>query len=95
MSGAEMEHNALVPWGARQTSPYGFAPSREWVSVDIDPETQVGRYFDASGRQLDMGKHGTNIALPSPTPTPGKDGKNPTPPDEVNITDYDTVPDND
>jgi|HubBroStandDraft_1064217.scaffolds.fasta_scaffold14882_3 putative ATP-grasp target RiPP len=87
--------DVLAPWGARQTSPYVFAPPREWISVEVDPETQASRYLDAAGRRLDMGKHGTSISRPSQMATPGKDGKNPTPPDETTVTDYDTVPDND
>lgn len=55
----------------------------------------MGCYLDGSGQPLQMGKHGTNVAQPSPQPTGGGDGPNPQQPDEITVTDYVTVEDSD
>jgi putative ATP-grasp target RiPP len=60
--------------------------------LELDPLTQLTRYFDAEGQPLEMGRHGTKRSQHTSNPTGGgRDGENPSRPDDVNVTDY--VPD--
>jgi putative ATP-grasp target RiPP len=63
-----------------------------YAFVELNPDTQVARYFDAEGRLIRAGKHGTNKPQTVSKPTGGgTDGNNPAPPDDVNVIQY--VPD--
>ncbi|MBT2468935.1 putative ATP-grasp-modified RiPP [Streptomyces sp. ISL-66] len=48
-----------APWGLRRMTPYpAQAPS--YGRVELDPVTQTGRYFDATGAVMEMPGHGTS-----------------------------------
>ncbi|MEU8516989.1 putative ATP-grasp-modified RiPP [Kitasatospora sp. NPDC048722] len=57
-----------VPWGVRRMAPYpAFSPG--YARVEIDPSTQAGRYFDATGAVMEMPGHGTSTGTNPPTNT--------------------------
>ncbi|WP_133739637.1 putative ATP-grasp-modified RiPP [Actinorugispora endophytica] len=66
------------PWGLSRMAPYPASAPRPYSRVELDPQSQTGRYFDPSGRPLEAGKHGTNAEVQSPYETPvGGDGEGP------------------
>lgn len=78
-------------WGATRLVPFTGATGVPYARVELDPTTQVTRYLDLDGQVIKAAKHGTNKSQNSSNPTGGGDGKNPEPPDDINVTDY--VPD--
>lgn len=80
----------LRPWGARRAMPFTGPVGTGYTRLELDPETQMTRYFDGAGQPLEMGKHGTNKATNKSESTSGGDGGEGRPPkaDDVNITDY-------
>ncbi|MFI7275853.1 putative ATP-grasp-modified RiPP [Streptomyces sp. MS19] len=66
-----------VPWGLRRMAPYP-AQSRGYATVELDPATQTGRYFDEGGQPLMMPGHGTstgtNPATNTGNPSDGQSG---------------------
>ncbi|MEV5412598.1 putative ATP-grasp-modified RiPP [Thermopolyspora sp. NPDC052614] len=82
----------LRPWGATRMTRFAGDGRPAYASVELNPDTQVARYFDVDGRLIRAGKHGTNKPQTVSQPTGGsKDGENPAPLDDVNVTQY--VPD--
>lgn len=52
-----------LPWGwSRVTTRLPLAPAA-YSTATLDPVTQTGRFRDASGHQVDMGRHGTNKTI--------------------------------
>lgn len=53
------------PWGLSRMAPYLSRPSTWPTSMEVDPVTQVGRYFDSDGEIMPIfeasarGAHGT------------------------------------
>lgn len=71
---------AVQPWGVKRLAPYPTTVRYAFTRTEIDPETQTTRYFDATGRTIDMtGGHGTSQSTSSPTST-GADGGGSQPP---------------
>ncbi|MBX7555432.1 putative ATP-grasp-modified RiPP [Streptomyces sp. tea 10] len=57
-----------APWGLRRMTPYpALAPG--YARVELDPVTQTGRYFDATGQPVMMPGHGTSTGTNPPTGT--------------------------
>lgn len=80
------------PWGATRMTPVTGDGRPSYARIELNPDTQVARYFDAAGRLIQAGKHGTNKPQTVSQPTGGsKDGEDPSNPDDVNVTQY--VPD--
>ncbi|MEV6863759.1 putative ATP-grasp-modified RiPP [Streptosporangium subroseum] len=82
------------PWGLTRSAPFtstAVTPVDPFL-VELDPTTQTGVYRDATtGQLIEAGKHGTNKQTSKTQKTGGGgDGKNPQPPDETPVTDYDT-----
>ena len=49
----------LLPWGISRMRPYPNIYGRGYATAEIDPETQITVFRDASGGVVEMGKHGT------------------------------------
>lgn len=60
---------ALRPWGAGRLAPYPSVTHRPFVSVGLDPDTQLGVYADHTGEPIEMGKHGTSKGTETSTTT--------------------------
>jgi len=88
---AETPASFTQAWGATRLVPFKGATGVPYARVELDPVTQVTRYYDLDGQIIKCGRHGSNQSQNTSNPTGGGDGKNPTPPDDVNVTDY--VPD--
>ncbi|MFI8080223.1 putative ATP-grasp-modified RiPP [Kitasatospora sp. NPDC086009] len=58
----------LAPWGVRRMAPYP-AHALRYDRVELDPVTQTGRYFDATGRVMEMPGHGTSTGTTPSTNT--------------------------
>jgi putative ATP-grasp target RiPP len=82
------------PWGlTRMTDRFPGAPSF-YASVVLDPATQLAVFYDGAGREIDMGKHGTNRAKGSGTMSGGGgDGDGPPKPQTSDDSTTDYVPD--
>ncbi|MFF1756110.1 putative ATP-grasp-modified RiPP [Streptomyces sp. NPDC058266] len=52
-------HRTPRPWGTRRFVPYP-AVEGEHTRVEIDPATQTGRYFNATGAPVMSPGHGTS-----------------------------------
>ncbi|MDV9189569.1 putative ATP-grasp-modified RiPP [Streptomyces sp. SR27] len=70
---------AVQPWGMGRLAPYPHTIEFPFARTEIDPDSQVTRYFDADGRRVEMGTHGTNNSTSSSTST-GADGGGAQPP---------------
>lgn len=82
-------HPAMpIPWGITRVVPFDPAAAVTVPYVELDPETQTGRYFDPSGQPIKAGKHGTNKQTVDNTKTSSRDGQNPQSPDTDSIIDY-------
>ncbi|MEV7005473.1 putative ATP-grasp-modified RiPP [Streptosporangium sp. NPDC051022] len=81
----------MRPWGLSRMTPIEELVEIGYTIRELDPETQITRYFDQAGQPVKMGKHGTNRAVSSSKATGSGDGSEPTPPDDVTVTEY--VPD--
>ncbi|MGC9441626.1 putative ATP-grasp-modified RiPP [Streptomyces sp. WG5] len=57
-----------VPWGVRRMAPYP-SPAPGYARALLDPATQTTRYFDADGRVMEMGGHGTSTGTNPATGT--------------------------
>ncbi|MEV7602979.1 putative ATP-grasp-modified RiPP [Kitasatospora sp. NPDC089797] len=57
-----------VPWGTRRMAPFP-AQAPAYSRVQLDPETQTGRYFDAEGAVMEMPGHGTSTGTQPSTNT--------------------------
>jgi len=73
----------LRPWAlGRIEQPSDPMPLR-YDRVELDPATQTGRYLDATGRPIEMGKHGTQRPTQKATTTrmdgPGRSDADATP----------------
>ncbi|RSS43222.1 putative ATP-grasp-modified RiPP [Streptomyces sp. WAC08241] len=72
-----MGHVTAAPWGVRRMVPYP-ATTPAWARAEIDPDTQTARYFDGTGRVMEMPKHGTstgtNPATNTGNPSDGSSG---------------------
>lgn len=60
-----------VPWGVRRMRPYPALPG-VYARVEIDAETQMGRYLDHTGAVVEMPGHGTTSGTNPPTGTTGR-----------------------
>ncbi|MUL41586.1 putative ATP-grasp-modified RiPP [Streptomonospora sp. PA3] len=79
----------LRPWGLGRMAPYPPSEPLPYAHAELDPHTQTGRYFDASGRPLEAGKHGTNVSQQTQSQTPvGGDGSGPGATRTDTTTDY-------
>lgn len=70
---------AVQPWGMSRLSLYPDTIELPYVRAEIDDASQTTRYFDRSGRPVEMGEHGTSQSTASPTST-GADGGGAQPP---------------
>ncbi|MEV6981181.1 putative ATP-grasp-modified RiPP [Sphaerisporangium sp. NPDC051017] len=77
------------PWGASRVTPFDPSAGVEVPRVQLDPETQTGRYYDPEGQPIKAGKHGTNVETNKATTTSTRDGKEPQNPDSDSTTAYD------
>ncbi|MEU4223595.1 putative ATP-grasp-modified RiPP [Nonomuraea sp. NPDC026600] len=78
------------PWGLTRLSPLPAASPAFYESVHLDPRSQRAVYVGPGGQPIEAGKHGTNKETKKKEKTGSRgDGKDPTPPDEVEVTDYD------
>jgi putative ATP-grasp target RiPP len=68
------------PWGMSRLEPYRRTLPLPFARVELDPVTQTGRYFDASGEPVELGKHGTSRLTSLPTATGGDGAGNEPPP---------------
>ncbi|SBT90470.1 putative ATP-grasp target RiPP [Streptomyces sp. DI166] len=69
-TGTPLPSDAVTPppWGVRRMAPYPtMAPG--YARAEIEPTTQTTHYFDADGRVLEMGKHGTSTGTNPATNT--------------------------
>lgn len=57
------------PWGVGRLAPYPTTTRRPFVSVRLDPQSQLGVYTDRDGRPVEMGKHGTGKGTETSTYT--------------------------
>lgn len=81
--------NGNVPWGFRlMTDRLPVSPP--WFSsVELNPDTQIARYTDASGEVMEMAKHGTNKTKGTASMSGGAaggDGVDPKPPAQDDVT---------
>jgi putative ATP-grasp target RiPP len=44
------------PWGATRLAPFAGPVGVPYARLELDPLTQLTRYFDAEGQPLEMGK---------------------------------------
>jgi putative ATP-grasp target RiPP len=65
---------ARRPWGTTRMRPYDSAPTHLPARYEVDPETQLGVYYDAAGHVIEAGKHGTIANTQTPHMT-NQDGK--------------------
>lgn len=85
---------SLRPWGVRRATECNLLPDGPVPTADtIDPDTQLGIYYDSSGRVVQAGppKHGTQRAQFKSLPTGGGDGSKPGSGDDTKVVEY--VPD--
>jgi len=75
------------PWGSTRVTAFDPSARTGIPHVELDAETQMGRYFDPAGQPIQAGKHGTNRETNKPTTTSGPDGKQPSK-DTDNTIDY-------
>lgn len=79
-----------VPWGMGRVSDRLPIPAPGYARVELDPVTQLARYFDTDGQVVEMGKHGTSKTRGSASFSGDSDGQGPQPQrQDDNITDYD------
>ncbi|MEU8761019.1 putative ATP-grasp-modified RiPP [Streptomyces sp. NPDC048659] len=84
---------AVQPWGTGRLALYPNTIELPYTRTELDPDTQTTRYFDADGRRVDMGEHGTSTSTSSPTST-GSDGGGAQPPAPMDADSMeDNVPD--
>ncbi|MEW2622028.1 putative ATP-grasp-modified RiPP [Streptomyces sp. NPDC048106] len=60
---------AVRPWGAGRLAPYPTVTRLPFVSVGLDPDTQLGVYTGHDGKPVEMGKHGTSKGTETSTNT--------------------------
>lgn len=77
------------PWGLSRMSPVPSAAPASYGAVHLDPVTQQAVYVGPGGKPIEAGKHGTNKQTSKAQKTGGGDGKDPTPPDETTVIDFD------
>ncbi|UGQ14746.1 putative ATP-grasp-modified RiPP [Yinghuangia sp. ASG 101] len=63
-----------VPWGVRRMRPYPVVPS-VYARVEIDAETQLGRYLDHTNTVVEMPAHGTSSGTNPATGTGALDSR--------------------
>jgi putative ATP-grasp target RiPP len=76
------------PWGTSRVTAFDPSASVEVPHVELDPETQTGRYLDPAGQRIEAGKHGTNRETTKNTQTSQPDGSTPGKGDSDSATDY-------
>lgn len=66
--------DARRPWGLSRMRSFVSGPTSLPARYEVDPETQVGVYYDAAGQIIEAGKHGTisNTQRPHMTNQDGK-----------------------
>jgi putative ATP-grasp target RiPP len=62
------------PWGLTRMRPFESEPTPVPIRYDVDPQTQLGIYYDAVGQTIEAGKHGTIANTQKPHMT-NHDGK--------------------
>ncbi|WP_030897930.1 putative ATP-grasp-modified RiPP [Streptomyces sp. NRRL F-5126] len=62
-------HLTAQPWGLRRLTEYPPADAPQHTRVELDPETQTSRYFNASGAPVMAPGHGTSSGTNPPTGT--------------------------
>lgn len=66
------------PWGVRRMRPYPTVERQPFVHVSIDPATQLALYYDACGRTVEMGRHGTSKGTETHSESTNMDSRNDT-----------------
>jgi putative ATP-grasp target RiPP len=72
-----MPQTHTIPWGMRLVSDRLAPAPPAYVSVELDPDTQMAVYRDSTGGIIEMGKHSTNRDRNTSTVSGGGDGEEP------------------
>lgn len=81
--------DSRMPWGLGLATDRLPASAPGYAHVALDPTTQIARYFDASGLEMDMGAHGTSKTKGTASVSGGGDGSAPAAQkQDDNYTDY-------
>lgn len=64
----------LRPWGLDRMTAFPHPIQVGHARVELDPDTQTGRYFDPSGQPIEAGRHGTGTDT-SPATGTNLDGR--------------------
>ncbi|MEU4209632.1 putative ATP-grasp-modified RiPP [Streptomyces sp. NPDC026206] len=72
------------PWGVSRLAPYVRTVQLPFTDLELDPQSQATRYFDAAGQAVEMGKHGTSRDTAQATAT-GSDGAEPSAPVDSDV----------
>lgn len=82
-------HLTAAPWGLRRIAPYPPVAAPDYVTVELDPATQIVRYLDASGAPTMSPGHGTSSGTNPSTGTTGQGDRNSDSPDSDTGNDTD------
>ncbi|MEV5967301.1 putative ATP-grasp-modified RiPP [Kribbella sp. NPDC051952] len=87
-----MSETVIKPWGMSRASDFATTAPLGYTSVEIDPETQQGRFLDSNGVVVDpmmaSPKHGSGTTT-NPRTATGQDGGGGPAPDSDNGYDSD------
>ncbi|MEJ1195834.1 MULTISPECIES: putative ATP-grasp-modified RiPP [unclassified Streptomyces] len=82
---------AQVPWALRLVTNRSPLASAPYANVALDATTQTALYTDASGRVVEMGRHGTSRTSSTASVSGGGDGQQPQPQSQDDTTtDYES-----
>jgi putative ATP-grasp target RiPP len=80
-----------APWALRLVTDRLLVGPPSYATVTLDPVTQIARYADATGRPVEMGKHGTSRTTGTASVSGGGDGNGPQPQtQDDSTTDYES-----
>ncbi|MEV6416707.1 putative ATP-grasp-modified RiPP [Kribbella sp. NPDC056861] len=83
---------SIRPWGLNRASDFAETAQLDYVEVDVDPATQLGRFKDAGGAEIiplmASPKHGSGTTT-NPRTATGQDGGGGPAPDSDNGYDSD------
>ncbi|MFJ9590550.1 putative ATP-grasp-modified RiPP [Streptomyces acidicola] len=80
-----------APWAMRLVTDRLPVGPPAYAVVTLDADTQIARYTDATGKVVEMGKHGTSKTTGTASVSGGGDGQNPQPQtQDDNTTDYES-----
>lgn len=83
--------SAQAPWAMRLVTNRSPLAPTPYATVTLDAATQTARYTDASGRVVEMGRHGTSRTSSTASVSGGGDGQQPQPQSQDDTTtDYES-----